>query len=90
MTFTSKSIFVGPFRDTLNDAPAHYRAVIDVAKTMALYSTKAVTGYVDAVPYLLIGQSDRAVLNDIKQIILQSYQGDEETIKMLQTLSAIT
>lgn len=77
--------FVGPFRDTLNDAPAHYRAVIDVAKTMALYSTKAVTGYVDAVPYLLIGQSDRAVLNDIKQIILQSYQGDEETIKMLQT-----
>lgn len=77
--------FVGPFQDSLTLAADHYRSVIDAAKTMALYSNKAVTGYVDAVPYLLIGQSDGSVLTDIRQTILQAYQDDEETIKMLQT-----
>ncbi|WP_142829253.1 PucR family transcriptional regulator [Planococcus soli] len=77
--------FVGPFRDSLTLAAAHYRSVIETAKMMGIYSNKTVTGYVDAVPYLLIGQTEEHVLSDIRQTILQAYQDDEETIKMLQT-----
>lgn len=77
--------FVGPFRDSLTDSAAHYRSVIEAAKTMVFYSNKAVTSYADAVPYLLIDQAEEPLLSDIKQAILQAYQDDEETIKMLQT-----
>ncbi|MBT2569762.1 helix-turn-helix domain-containing protein [Planococcus sp. ISL-110] len=76
--------FVGPFRDSLTLAAAHYRSVTNTAKTMVLYSNKAVTSYVDAVPYLLIDQSKEPLLSDIRQTILQEYQDDEETVKMLE------
>lgn len=76
--------FVGPFRSSLADAAAHYLSVIEAAKTMAFYSNKAVASYTDAAPYLLIGQAGDSLLRDIKQSILQAYQDDEETVKMLQ------
>ncbi|ANU12020.1 hypothetical protein A1A1_02882 [Planococcus antarcticus DSM 14505] len=77
--------FVGPFRDSLIDTAAHYRSVTTAAKAMVLHSNKAVTRYVDAVPYLLIGQAQEPLLSDIRQTILQVYQDDEETVKMLKT-----
>ena len=76
--------FVGPFHDSLDEAAAHYRAVADAAKTAVLYSNKAVVSYADAVPYLLINQAQEPLLSDISKSILQAYQNDEETLKMIE------
>ncbi|EGA88478.1 hypothetical protein GPDM_15364 [Planococcus donghaensis MPA1U2] len=76
--------FVGPLRASLDGATAHYRAMVDGAKTISLYSKKTVISYTDAVPYLLIDQTPEPFQNEIKKSVLQDYQGDEETMKMIE------
>ncbi|HSP20969.1 MAG TPA: helix-turn-helix domain-containing protein [Planococcus sp. (in: firmicutes)] len=77
--------FVGPFQNSVDGAAAHYRSVTDAAKTAVLYSNKAVISYTDAVPYLLIDQAPESLLTDIRRTVLQAYQDDEETLKMIET-----
>lgn len=77
--------FVGPFRDNLDDVAPHYRAVTNAAKTAAHYSTKTVISYAEAVPHLLINEAPETLLGEIRQTVLQAYQDDEETLKMIET-----
>lgn len=77
--------FVGPFQDSLVGAAAHYQAVTDAAKTAAHYSTKTVISYAEAVPHLLINEVPEPLLSGIRQTVLQAYQDDEETLKMIET-----
>ncbi|ANU24230.1 PucR family transcriptional regulator [Planococcus donghaensis] len=76
--------FVGPLRTILDGAAPHYRAMVNGAKTVSLYSTKPVISYTDAVPYLVIDQIPEPLQNEIRQSVLQDYQGDEETMKMIE------
>lgn len=77
--------FVGPFQESLAGAAAHYRSVIDAANTAANYSTKTVISYAEAVPYLLINKAPEPLLGEIRQMVLQAYEADEETLKMIET-----
>ncbi|MDN3449481.1 helix-turn-helix domain-containing protein [Planococcus sp. APC 3906] len=77
--------FVGPFQDSLDGAPAAYRSVVDAAMATAVYSNKAVLSFADAVPYLLIDQAQEPLLSDIRRSVLQVYQDDAETLKMIET-----
>ncbi|ANU15192.1 Regulator of polyketide synthase expression [Planococcus halocryophilus Or1] len=76
--------FVGPLRASLDSAVTHYRAMVDGAKTVSLYSKKTVISYTDAIPYLLLDQTPEPLRNEIKQSVLQVYQSDEETMKMIE------
>ncbi|ANU26354.1 PucR family transcriptional regulator [Planococcus versutus] len=76
--------FVGPFRTSLDGVLAHYRAMIDGAKVVSLYSNKTVLNYTEAIPYLMINQTSASLREEIKQSVLQVYQEDQETIKMIE------
>lgn len=77
--------FVGPFQDNMNGVAAHYRSITEAAKTATHYSTKTVISYAEAVPHLLINEAPKTLLSEIRQTVLQAYQNDEETLKMIET-----
>ncbi len=79
------SFFVGPFQDNMDHINHHYQSLISSAQTVLSHSKKSVVTYVDAVPYLLIDQSDPELLTEITQTILQEYLNDDDTLKMIET-----
>lgn len=79
------NFFVGPFQENLNHINHHYHSFINSAQAVLSHSKKSVVTYVDAVPYLLIDQSDPRLLTDITQTILQEYIDDDDTLKMIET-----
>lgn len=78
------NFFVGPFKEDLEELNRHYQSVVNAAKTVFIHSNKKVVTYVDAVPYLLIDQTDPDLRRDIGNTILQEYINDEETLKMIE------
>lgn len=79
------SFFVGPFLENVENINHHYHSLIKSAQTVLSKSKKSVETYIDAVPYLLIDQSDSELLDEIKQMILQEYLDDDDTLKMVET-----
>lgn len=83
--YVNINFFVGRFQTDVRDIQHQYRSVIHAAKIVFTYSKKSVITYIDAIPYLLIDQSDPALRLDITQSILQEYIEDEDTLKMINT-----
>lgn len=79
------NFFVGPFQENVVHINDDYHTLIKSAQTVLSYSKKSVVTYVDAVPYLLIDQSDSDLLHEITQTILQEYIDDDDTLKMIET-----
>jgi len=79
------NFFVGLFQENVDHISQHYHSFIKSAQTVLSYSKKSVVTYVDAVPYLLIDQSDPNLLHEITQTILQEYIDDDDTLKMIET-----
>ncbi|WP_342504854.1 helix-turn-helix domain-containing protein [Sporosarcina sp. FSL K6-2383] len=78
------NFFVGPYRQGGEGIAQHYHSLFDAAKSVFNYSNKAVVTYIDAVPYLLLHQTDQDFRSDMSQTILQEYRDDEETLKMIE------
>lgn len=76
--------FVGSIQSSLDGVASYYQAVIDAAKTVTPYSSKAVINFTDAVPFLLIDQTQKPLLQTIRHTVLQTYKDDEETLNMLK------
>ncbi|MBE1556299.1 PucR family transcriptional regulator [Sporosarcina limicola] len=76
--------FVGSFKEELKDINQHYQSLTKAAKTIFSYSNKTVVTYIDAVPYLLIDQTELEARLDISKTVLQDYINDEETLKMIE------
>ncbi|WP_203247646.1 PucR family transcriptional regulator [Sporosarcina beigongshangi] len=79
------NFFVGPYRQGEEGIAQHYQSLFNAAKSVFVYSNKAVVTYIDAVPYLLLHQTDQNFRSDMSQTILQVYRDDEETLKMIET-----
>lgn len=79
------NFFVGPFLEHVENINHHYHSLIKSAKIVLGKSKRSVETYVDAVPYLLIEQSDPRLLGEMKQMILQTYLDDDDTLKMIET-----
>lgn len=79
------SFFVGPFLENVKNINHHYHSLIKAAQTVLSKSKNSVETYIDAVPYLLIDQSNPLLLDEMKQIILQEYLNDDDTLKMVET-----
>ena len=77
--------YVGPFQKSLACIDQHYQSVISAAEKVFTYSNKTVVTYIDAVPYLLIEQTEEGLRREISTTVLQEYRNDEETLKMIET-----
>ncbi|QFF99159.1 regulator of polyketide synthase expression [Psychrobacillus glaciei] len=78
------NFFVGPFKKSLKDVAQHFQSLTNVAKKVFIYSNKTVVTYIDALPFLLINQTEPDLRTDISQTILQETLTDEETLKMIE------
>ena len=83
--YVNISFFVGPFQENVINIQHLYQSLVNAAQTIFTYSNKTVVTYIDAVPYLLINQTEHELRNDISETILQEYINDEETLKMIET-----
>ena len=77
--------YVGPFHESLEGIHQHYQSVTSAAKRVFTFSNKTVITYIDAVPYLLIGQTEPDLRQEISKTVLQEYINDDETLKMIET-----
>lgn len=83
--YVNINFFVGPFQADLANVNQQYHSLIKAAKVVFIHSNKPVVTYVDAIPYLLIDQSNLELRLDITNTILQEYVDDEETLNMIDT-----
>ena len=83
--YVNINFFVGPFKEDLKEINHHFKALSKDAKTVFGYTNKPVVTYVDAIPYLLIQQTEPELREEISKTILQEYLDDEDTLKMLET-----
>ena len=83
--YVNINFFVGPFKEDLKEINHHFEALSKDAKTVFGYTNKPVVTYVDAIPYLLIHQTEPELREEISKTILQEYLDDEDTLKMLET-----
>lgn len=81
--YVNINFFVGPFQTDLTDVNHQYHSLIKAAKIVFANSKKSVVTYIDAIPYLLIDQSAPELRLDITNTVLQEYEDDEDTLKMI-------
>jgi len=79
------NFFIGSYKEGLEDIAQYYHSLTNAAKKVFIYTNKTVVTYIDAVPYLLINQTESDLRSDIGKTILQEYINDEETLKMIET-----
>ena len=83
--YVNINFFVGPFKEDLKEINHHFKALSKNAEVVFSYTNKPVVTYVDAIPYLLIHQTEPELREEISKTILQEYLDDEDTLKMLET-----
>lgn len=79
------NFFIGAYKEGLEDIAQYYHSLTNAAKKVFIYTNKTVVTYIDAVPYLLINQTEPDLRSDIGKTVLQEYINDEETLKMIET-----
>lgn len=82
------NFLVGPFREEAEKAAHYHSFMIEAAKSIFSYSKKPVANFSDAVPYLLIDQTETDQYRHIREMILQEYADDEETLRMIEVFAA--
>ncbi|WP_342597993.1 helix-turn-helix domain-containing protein [Psychrobacillus sp. FSL H8-0483] len=82
--YVNINFFVGPNRKGLEGVSQHYNSLLTAAKSVFINSNKRVVTYIEAVPYLLINQTEQNFRSDISKTILQEYRDDKETLKMIE------
>ncbi|WP_421102893.1 PucR family transcriptional regulator [Sporosarcina psychrophila] len=78
------NFFIGSYKVGLEDIAQYYHSLTNAAKKVFIYTNKTVVTYIDAVPYLLIDQTESDLRSDIGKSVLQEYINDEETLKMIE------
>ncbi|WKA51703.1 helix-turn-helix domain-containing protein [Planococcus liqunii] len=78
---------VGPFRTGMERVSQYHAFMLTAAKAVFAESNKAVANLSDAVPYLLIDQANADHYRSIREMILQNYDDDEETLRMIEVFT---
>ncbi|WP_010093746.1 PucR family transcriptional regulator [Ornithinibacillus scapharcae] len=78
--------FIGPFNNSLDRLKELYEQVIAGAHIAFAYSEQSVVTYLEAVPYLLLDQSDPVLKQELHHLILQDFRNDSEFIHMVEVL----
>lgn len=77
--------FIGPFQTNLLNTKSYYETIIQSAKLALKYSKKEVLTYIEAIPFLLIDQTDAEFRKNISQLVFKKLMNDSETLQMIQT-----
>lgn len=77
--------FVGPYLNKLSDAKKYYQTLIKGAKIAGNYSEKAVITYIEAIPFLLLNQTDLTTHTQIIDTVLGKYADDDDMLKTIET-----
>jgi len=83
--YVKVTFFVGPYIDTYYRLPENYQALKKLAKTSWNYSEKAITNYVDAVPFSLVQAMTTNQREQISYLILKDFKEDEDFLQTIQT-----
>lgn len=81
------NFLVGPFKEALTAAASYHAFMKTAATSIFSYSDKAVANLSDAVPYMLIDQTNGDHHGRIRDMILQDYTDDEETLRMIEVFT---
>lgn len=79
------NFFVGPYLNTLSDAKKSHRALIAGADTVFFHSEKAVTTYIEAIPFILLNQTKSELRAEIIDTVLGETAEEEELLKTIET-----
>lgn len=79
------NFYIGSYKEGLEGISQYYHSLLNAAKKVFIYTNNTVVTYIDAVPYLLINQTELDLRSDIGKTVLQEYINDEETLKMIDT-----
>ncbi|HLR09631.1 MAG TPA: helix-turn-helix domain-containing protein [Bacillota bacterium] len=80
--------YIGPMMYRISEAKAGYRTLLQGAKTALTYSDKQVVTYVEAIPYILIEQTELSVRNDMIHTVLNGVKDDEDLLQSIATFIA--
>ena len=81
------NFLVGPFKEKVENAGHYYSFMLTAAKSIFSNSNKAVANFSDTVPYLLIDQTGKEQSRGIREMVLQNYADDEETLRMIEVFT---
>lgn len=81
------NFLVGPFKEGMEKAASYHSFMKTAAASIFAHSDKAVANLSDAVPYMLIEGADNSQHHIIREMILQDYAEDEETLKMIDVFT---
>lgn len=81
------NFLVGPFKEGMEKAASYHAFMKTAASAIFSHSDKAVANLSDAVPYLLIEGANVDGHQRIRDMILQDYANDEETLKMIEVFT---
>lgn len=85
--YTKIKFLVGPFREGTAGASRYHAFMLDAARSTFASSDKAVAHFSDAVPYLLVGEGSPDRYQHIREMVLQHYADDEETLRMIEVFT---
>ncbi|TWT05378.1 regulator of polyketide synthase expression [Planococcus sp. CPCC 101016] len=81
------NFLVGPFKEETENVTDYYSFMIKAAKSIFSYSKKQVANFSETVPYLLIDQTEKGQYLSIREMVLQGYADDEETLRMIEVFT---
>lgn len=77
------NILIGPYLHTIAEAQNSYQALVKNAAIVFTYSESAVTSYMDAIPFILIDQTEESVRANIINTVLGETATDDELMKTI-------
>ncbi|PAV29317.1 hypothetical protein CIL05_13050 [Virgibacillus profundi] len=83
--YVKLNFFVGPFLENPVKIKQHYTSLIETAKQAFFYSDKSVVTYVDAIPYILVDQTNTEFRHEISNVILREFVSDDELLYTIKT-----
>lgn len=83
--YVNVHFFVGPYLNNYHDAKDQYNRMLTYAKIALSYSNKPVMNYQDAMPFVLLEQTDNSFRHHLIQVILQDFTTKQDFLKTIHT-----
>ncbi|AUJ25700.1 MULTISPECIES: PucR family transcriptional regulator [Virgibacillus] len=76
---------VGPYLNSYQQASDQYMHILAYAKTAFKYAPKAVLKYQEALPYILLEQTDDKFQHHLSEVALQEFATDKDFLQTIRT-----
>jgi sugar diacid utilization regulator len=83
--YVNVHFFVGPYLNNYHDAKDQYNRMLTYAKIALSYSNKPVINYQDAMPFVLLEQTDNSFRHHLIQVTLKEFTTKQDFLKTIHT-----